>query len=79
MKGRLKTNIAGFAKKFSDDLFAFDRKQHSLKNDRNAYIAIPIKVGIWKLGITAIFKCYRRNSQDLDSRHSLSSRRHRRK
>lgn len=78
MKGRLKTNIAGSAKKFSDDLFAFDRK-HSLKNDRNAYIVTPIKVGIWKLEITAIFKCYRRNTQGLDSRHSLSSRRHRRK
>ncbi|KJJ10726.1 hypothetical protein HMPREF2954_01625 [Neisseria sp. HMSC067H09] len=78
MKDRLKTNIACSAKKFSDDLFAFDRK-HSLKNDRNAYIAIPIKVGIWKLGITAIFKCYRRNSQGLAFYHSLSSHRHRRK
>lgn len=45
MKGRLKTNIACSAKKFSDDLSTLNRK-HSLKNDRNAYIVIPIKVGI---------------------------------
>ena len=49
MKGRLKTNIAGSAKKFSDDLFAFDRK-HSLKNDRNAYIVTPNKGRYLEIG-----------------------------
>ena len=49
MKDRLKTNIACSAKKFSDDLFAFDRK-HSLKNDRNAYIVTPNKGRYLEIG-----------------------------